>query len=107
MPAIFWSSPAHFQTGIAFFYSVADSTSNSAQDVVWKMVGKADWRILCRQVGTKLMNCLSVLSLPIPSVYYFTAILSEKFILLGPDFWLRGNLLVAGSNPAEAIGFYG
>ena len=57
MPAIFRSSPADFQTGIAFVYNVADSTSNSTQDVVWKMVGKAYWRILCGQVGTKLMNC--------------------------------------------------
>ena len=57
MPAVFRSSPADFQTGIAFIYDVADSTSDSTQDVVWKMVGKAYWRILCGQVGTKLMNC--------------------------------------------------
>jgi hypothetical protein len=88
MFAIFWSSPANFKTGIAFIYSVADTTSNSTQDVVWKVVGKAYWRILCGQVGIKFMSCHSA-----KSVYSFTVILAVKSILLGSHYGVCGDIV--------------
>ena len=84
MPAIFWSSPTDFQTGIAFVYNVADSTSNPTQDVVWKMVGKAYWRIICGQVGTELTNCHSAKSAHSFCVlFYCNSLRKTNFIQFG------------------------
>jgi hypothetical protein len=96
MSAVFWSSFANFKTGIAFIYSMADSTSASTQVVVWKVVGKTYWRILCGQVCTKFMNCNSA-----KSVHSFTVSLAEKFILLVQIFGGHGDQI---ETPAYAHG---
>lgn len=94
MLAVCWPPPANFKTRTAFIYSLADNTSNSTPVVVWKMVGKAYWRILCGQVSTKFMYCYSGKSVHSFHVFlYFNSCSEVNFIgfRLWGTWWCTGN----------------